>query len=98
ISHVTGIPHSPTDQAIIERAHGVLKSILQKQKGGEELASPHDRLAKALYVLNFLRLTGDRADPPIVIHNTSLQSGLVNQQAAIKVQYKDPQTGVWTGP
>ncbi|NWR40515.1 POK6 protein, partial [Tachuris rubrigastra] len=98
ISHVTGIPHSPTGQAIVEQAHGVLKSLLQKQKGGEELASPHDRLAKALYVLNFLWLTGDRSDPPIVIHNTSMQSGLVSQQAPVKVQYKDPQTGDWKGP
>ncbi|KGL76856.1 hypothetical protein N309_09186, partial [Tinamus guttatus] len=31
ITHTTGIPHSPTGQAIVERAHQILKSLLQKQ-------------------------------------------------------------------
>ncbi|NXH15010.1 PO113 protein, partial [Bucco capensis] len=31
IQHTTGIPHSPTGQAITERTHGTLKSVLQKQ-------------------------------------------------------------------
>ncbi|KGL78839.1 hypothetical protein N309_09732, partial [Tinamus guttatus] len=31
IQHITGIPHSPTGQAIIERTHGTLKNMLQKQ-------------------------------------------------------------------
>lgn len=52
-SHNTGIPHSPTGQAIVKRAHRTLKTMLEKQKEGE-LGCPHDRLAKALYVLNFL--------------------------------------------
>ncbi|NXP58268.1 PO113 protein, partial [Chloropsis cyanopogon] len=34
ISHVTGISHSPTGQAIAERAHYTLKNMLQKQKRG----------------------------------------------------------------
>lgn len=50
IRHLTGIPHLPTGQAIVERAHGTLKSLLQKQKEGE-LLPPSERLAKALYVL-----------------------------------------------
>ncbi|KFV01158.1 hypothetical protein N340_04160, partial [Tauraco erythrolophus] len=31
VTHVTGIPHSPTGQGIVERAHGTLKRLLQKQ-------------------------------------------------------------------
>ncbi|KFP59612.1 hypothetical protein N322_07668, partial [Cariama cristata] len=31
IRHHAGIPHSPTGQAIVGRAHGTLKSLLQKQ-------------------------------------------------------------------
>ncbi|KFP02867.1 hypothetical protein N300_14651, partial [Calypte anna] len=31
ITHITGIPYSPTGQAIVERAHHTLKTILQKQ-------------------------------------------------------------------
>ncbi|KGL86559.1 hypothetical protein N301_04494, partial [Charadrius vociferus] len=31
IRHKTGIPHSPTGQAIVERAHAMLQSLLQKQ-------------------------------------------------------------------
>ncbi|KFO82954.1 hypothetical protein N320_03245, partial [Buceros rhinoceros silvestris] len=31
IAHNTGIPHSPTGQGIVERAHSTLKTLLQKQ-------------------------------------------------------------------
>lgn len=47
---MTGIPHSPTGQAIVERAHGALKHMLQKQKGGMVGESPESRLNKAIYV------------------------------------------------
>ena len=38
---------------------------MQKQKGGEILAAA-EPLAKAVYVLNYLRLTGDREEPPVI--------------------------------
>jgi len=47
IRRTTGIPHSPAGQAIVERAHGTLKALLQKQKG-EEMSSPAEHVAKAL--------------------------------------------------
>ncbi|NXI15560.1 IGEB protein, partial [Irena cyanogastra] len=74
ITHVTGIPHSPTGQAIVERAHSTLKQLLQKQKGGEE-TEPSERLAKAVYVLNHLTLAGDKERPPIVIHWEAVRQG-----------------------
>lgn len=93
----TGIPHSPTGQAIVERAHTTLKALLQKQKGGEITSSSAERLAKALDVLNCLRLTGERDSPPIVIHHMSLRSGLQATTPG-RVQYKDWQSGQWKGP
>ena len=35
IKHLTGIPHSPTGQGLIERTHHVLKDYLNRQKGEE---------------------------------------------------------------
>lgn len=35
ISHNTGIPQSLTGQAIVECAHKILKTMLEKQKKGE---------------------------------------------------------------
>ncbi|KAM6394711.1 endogenous retrovirus group K member 18 Pol protein [Rhynochetos jubatus] len=72
--HVTGIPHSPTGQAIVERAHGTLKSLLQKQKGGMEGEPPEDRLTKAIYVLNFLNVPKQGSVPPIVRHFSSFST------------------------
>jgi len=56
IQHVTGILHSPTGQAIVERVHGTLKAMLNKQKRGNPMGSitPQEQLHKALDVLNFL--------------------------------------------
>ena len=74
ITHVTGIPHSPTGQGIVERAHGTLKHTLQKQKGGIMGEGPEARLNKATYVLNFLQVTDDVQQPPMLRHFGSLTS------------------------
>ena len=44
--HVTGIPHNPTGQAVIERSNDTLKEMLIKQKGREK--APRDRLNNVL--------------------------------------------------
>lgn len=54
VKHLTGIPHSPRVQAIVDRTCSTLKAMLLKQQGGMEKALPAERLAKATYVLNFL--------------------------------------------
>ena len=41
IKHITGIPHNPTGQAIIECANGLLKLFLNKQKR-KELMPPRE--------------------------------------------------------
>lgn len=45
VCQIFGIPHSPTSQAIIERAHQTLKRILDQEKGGVEV-TPQMRLDK----------------------------------------------------
>lgn len=51
-----GLPYNPQGQGIIERAHRTLKEHLIKQKGGIASAgsTPRERLAIALFTLNFL--------------------------------------------
>ncbi|NWH69028.1 IGEB protein, partial [Geococcyx californianus] len=63
VEHITGIPHLPTGQAVVERAHRTLKEYLGRQKGEE--MEPSKRLSKVLFTLNFLSLAGDREEPPV---------------------------------
>jgi len=79
-----GIPHSPTGQAIVERAHGTLKALLQKQKGGE-IGSLAEHVAKALYVLNYLCLTEGRISPLIIVHQLSSDTN-PQQSSPVKVR------------
>ncbi|NXG85260.1 IGEB protein, partial [Stercorarius parasiticus] len=67
IDHITGVPHLPTGQGLVERAHQVLKDYLSKQKGVETEAQ--QRLHRVLFTLNFLCLMGDREEPPVVTHH-----------------------------
>ena len=59
ISHATGIPYNSQGQAITERTHCTLKNTLFKQKGGEKygiLITPKEKLAQALFILDFFYL------------------------------------------
>lgn len=76
---VHGIPYNPQGQGIIERAHHTLKECLIKQKGGVASgATPRERLAIALFTLNFLNKDKNdltAAEPlPILRHRTKAQS------------------------
>ncbi|XP_017586203.1 PREDICTED: endogenous retrovirus group K member 25 Pol protein-like [Corvus brachyrhynchos] len=68
IEHKTGIPYSPTGQAIVERAHQNIKRMLQCQRFPEKLDSPVIRLSRALFTLNFLNCAFENLNPPIVRH------------------------------
>jgi len=96
IRRTTGIPHSPTGQAIVEHAHGTLKALLQKQKGGE-MSSSAEHIAKVLYVLNYLHLTEGRISPPIIVHQLSPDTN-PQQSSPVKVRYRDLIAGEWKGP
>ncbi|XP_014808080.1 PREDICTED: endogenous retrovirus group K member 25 Pol protein-like [Calidris pugnax] len=95
ILHVTGIPHSPTGQAIIERSHLTLKNMLYKQKRGNPLGiTPQEQLDKATYVWNFLNLThGDN------LTANQWRYGLPDQTNMKPTVFdKDLQSGKWMGP
>ena len=96
ITHITGIPHSPTGQSLIERSHQSLKRLLQQQKGGMGMAIPEERLQKALYVFNFLNCSLIDNNPPIVRHFTANASFKARVKAPVLV--RDPETGKIMGP
>ena len=86
------LPYSPQGQGIIERAHSTLKQCLIKQKGGIAPAgsTPRERLAIALFTLNFLN--EDKQE-----HVAAEQH--VNSDISPKdmVMWKDVLTGCWKG-
>lgn len=93
VAHITGVPHNPTGQAVVERANSTLKQYLGKYIASE--SNPHDSLHRALYVINFLNITGSREQPPIAIH---FGKTAITEASEIIVNYRDPQTGEWKGP
>ncbi|NXA57062.1 POK8 protein, partial [Nothocercus julius] len=94
VRHVTGIPHSPTGQAIVERAHSSLKAMLNKQKRGSNGDTPQDRLNKVLYVLNFLNREDEKGEMPIMRH---LGRGRVLESQP-PVMYRDMGIQKWEAP
>ncbi|RMC21369.1 hypothetical protein DUI87_02231 [Hirundo rustica rustica] len=98
VSHNFGIPHSPTGQAIVERNHGTLKRVLQKQKRGMQGETPNSRLAKALYTINHLTVPQNSNNPVILNHHLSLQASDGEQQPRAKVRVRNLVTKQWEGP
>lgn len=92
VAHKTGLPYNPQGQGIVERANRSLKETLQKQRGGIALhATPRERLAIALYTLNFLHF------------NTENESAAMRHtknpvQTSQKVMWKDVLDNKWYGP
>lgn len=60
--------------AIVEHAHGLIKCVLEKQKGGMLGETPQNRLAKALYTINHLTVPPNSNNPVLLNHFFSLQS------------------------
>ncbi|NWX46437.1 POK18 protein, partial [Steatornis caripensis] len=102
ICHSTGIPHSPTGQAIVEWAHHTLKEYLAKQKEGEgQYKTPQNRLYKVIHMLNHLTLHSPHDDnPPIVKHFATMQAALTSiaRDGTALVIMRNLQTGLWEGP
>lgn len=63
VAHQTGIPQQATGQAIVERALGTLKHMLEKQKGGMCGETPPSKVAKAS--LNHLAVPEQSQNPVI---------------------------------
>ncbi|KAK4810583.1 hypothetical protein QYF61_007320 [Mycteria americana] len=102
VVHVTGIPHSPQGQAIVERSHQTLKHMLEKQKGGMVGESPQVRLWKTVYTLNYLDIREAAVEqrPPIVRHFLSFGSTdrIDVSSKDVKVWVRSLQSGQWEGP
>ncbi|NWS33677.1 POK18 protein, partial [Polioptila caerulea] len=82
VAHKTGIPHSPTGQAVIERAHNTLKRTLERQWEDDKSLGPQQRLQKALFTINFLNCSFENLNPPVLWH--------FNQHLQLKVEEKPP--------
>ena len=94
VKHVTGIPHSPTGQAMIGRAHRTIKEYLTKQKQEEEI-DPVMKLLRVLLTVNFLSLVGDAELAPVTIHHSQIH---MQPTPSVQVQHRNPTTGMWEGP
>ena len=96
ITHITGIPHSPAGQFLIERSHQSLKRLLQQRKGGRGMAIPEERLRKALSVFDFVNCSLIGNNPPRVRRFTANASFEARVKAPVLV--RDPDTGKIMGP
>ncbi|NXO14827.1 IGEB protein, partial [Oriolus oriolus] len=96
IEHRTGIAHSPTGQAVVERAHRLLKEVLQHQKGSQYTETPVRRLAKALFTINFLNTTFEDRNPPVVKHFNENYKLKFKQRPEVLI--KGPHTVETQGP
>lgn len=98
VCHCTVMPHSPTDQAIVERAHAMLKRLLLQQKGEVQGFTPQKRLNKSLYVFNFLNSFADNTVPPILKHFASCDAVSKDLLQKAKVMFKHAEKGLILGP
>lgn len=96
IRHRTGIPHSPTGQSVVERAHQNIKRVLHQQRGGAETNSPVERLFKALFTISFLNNSFNEPTPPVFQHFTNLTQAKLKERPLVLV--KDPESHQIQGP
>ncbi|RMC00704.1 hypothetical protein DUI87_22731 [Hirundo rustica rustica] len=96
VEHKTGIPHSPTGQAVVERTHRDIKRVLHQQQQVLKTEPPSIRLARALFTINFLNCSFEGLNPPVV------RNFGANPQFDIKerppVMVRNPETGKAEGP
>ncbi|KAL6030444.1 hypothetical protein STEG23_025180 [Scotinomys teguina] len=88
IKHITGIPHNPTGQAVIERSNRTLKNMLNKQKGVTK--TPRNRLHNALLTLNFLN-ANEKGTTAAERHWIIEKTAELNQP----IYFKDVLTSEW---
>ncbi|RMC20738.1 hypothetical protein DUI87_01590 [Hirundo rustica rustica] len=96
VGHKTGIPHSPTGQAVVERTHREIKRVLNQQQPVLKTETPQTRLARALFTLNFLNSTFEFLNPPIVRHFGANPQLNIKERPPVMVW--DPETGRTEGP
>ncbi|TRZ10813.1 hypothetical protein HGM15179_016282 [Zosterops borbonicus] len=96
VEHKTGIPHSPTGQAIVERMHQNIKRVLSQQTQILKFETPQIHLARALYTLDFLNCSFESMNP-LIIHHFGGNKDLEKKEQPL-VLVKDPETMRTEGP
>ncbi|RMC01156.1 hypothetical protein DUI87_22247 [Hirundo rustica rustica] len=96
VEHKTGIPHSPTGQAVVERAHQTLKQVLARPSSTTVWMSPHEKLCKAMFTINFLNCSFENMSPPMVHHFNSGNQFKLSQHPSVMI--RDPETWETKGP
>ncbi|RMC03558.1 hypothetical protein DUI87_20758 [Hirundo rustica rustica] len=94
--HKTGIPHSPTGQAVVERTHQNIKGVLHQQQRVLKAETPAVRLARALFTINFLNCSFEGLNPPVVRHFNDKASFSIKNRPPVMV--RDPESGRTEGP
>ncbi|NXU61443.1 POK11 protein, partial [Horornis vulcanius] len=97
VKHTTGIPHSSTGQAIIERANRTLKEYLTKQMQNDE-SDVTSRMSKVLFTLNYLCLAEGREQSVVVIHHHTVKERGRQAIPGLYVYHKNMRIGEWEGP
>ncbi|RMC06835.1 hypothetical protein DUI87_16283 [Hirundo rustica rustica] len=96
VGHKTGIPHSPTVQAVVEKTHREIKRVLNQQQPVLKTETPQTRLARALFTMNFLNCTFEFLNPPSVRHFRANPQLIIKERPPVMV--RDPETGRTEGP
>ncbi|RMC13062.1 hypothetical protein DUI87_10592 [Hirundo rustica rustica] len=96
VEHKTGIPHSPTGQAVVERTHQNIKRVLHQQHQVLKTEPPSIRLARALFTMNFLNCSFEGLNPPVVRHFGASPQFHTSEKPPVMI--KDPETGKADGP
>lgn len=93
IQHITGIPYNPQGQAIIERAHQMLKVQLQKLQQANKYFTPHHILSHSLFTLNHLNITEQNTSA--AERHWKVEG---DKSPLPQVLWKDLLSGQWKGP
>ncbi|RMC01254.1 hypothetical protein DUI87_22203 [Hirundo rustica rustica] len=93
VEHKTGIPHSPTGQAMVKRTHGTIKRVLHQQQQVLKAETP---AVRALFTINFLNCSFEGLNPPIIRHFGA--SSLFSIRERPPVMVRDPESGRTEGP
>ncbi|RMC17362.1 hypothetical protein DUI87_05943 [Hirundo rustica rustica] len=96
VEHKTGIPHSPTGQAVVERTHRDIKRVLHQQQRVLKTEPPLIRLARALFTINFLNCSFEVLNPPVTRHFGANPQFDAKEKPPVMV--RDPETGRTEGP
>ncbi|RMC15620.1 hypothetical protein DUI87_07822 [Hirundo rustica rustica] len=96
VEHKTDIPHSPTGQAVVERTHQDIKTVLHQQQKVLKTEPPSIWLARALFTINFLNCSFEGLNPPVVRHFGASHQFNIKEKPPVMV--RNPETGKAEGP